>query len=76
MKLHELKPAEGSKKLLKELVEVLVQAGEKLLEKVKMDKTLDQVVEQDQDLKEVKCLYTEDFLKEVLQIFLQKNILV
>ena len=35
-----------------------------LLVKVKKDKTLDQAVELDQDLKVVKCHYTEDFLRE------------
>ena len=41
-----------------------VEHEDETLVKVKKDKTLDQAVELDQDLKVVKCHYTEDFLRE------------
>ena len=62
MKLHELKPAAGSKKAPKRVGRG---TGSGLGRNAgKGDKTLDQAVELDQDLKVVKCHYTEDFLRE------------
>ena len=40
----------------------------------KKDKSLVQVVELDLDLKVVKCHYTEDFLREVSQIYSNKKV--
>ena len=45
MKLHELRPAEGAKKVLKEQVEVLVPVQEETLVKVKKDNGPDLEVE-------------------------------
>ena len=52
---------------------MLVQDLEKLQEKDIKDKKLDLVEELEEVLKEVKHLYIEDYQKEVLKIYMQKN---
>ena len=64
MKLHELKPAAGSKKAPKRVGRGTGSGLGRNAGKGEKDKTLDQAVELDQDLKVVKCHYTEDFLRE------------
>ena len=66
MRLNTIKPSDGSKKKSGELVEELDQALEKLRDVATKAKNLEQAVFIKSALKAGKCLFKEDFQKEVL----------
>ena len=68
MKLHTLKPAEGSTKSVKELPEVKDQDVAVLQPEVTKVLNQDQVIQERLVLKEVKCLYKEEFPSLVLDL--------
>lgn len=76
MKLHELSPAEGSKKAVKRIGRGAVQAKVRQPVRVTKVKRHVQVTAEDQDLKAVRCHFKDVCQKEVLITSLQQNTLL
>lgn len=65
MKLHELSPVEGSKRVQRESAEVTAQAGEKQPVRVTRARRLVQAAASVRVLKAVRCRCSAVFLREV-----------